>query len=296
MPSLIDELERDALDPKVSVTALLQKCLVVGAKLKIEPLVAWARLELDGYKDAAIPEYRNVLGSPQVRHPWRGHEPLQFASAEHLRLFSTLPFNQPIAELEHSLRRAEQDGCDGFQVSYSAEVEVMLRAAVRPRIGAQPFLFVNLSQFHRIVEAVRKAILEWALQLDSAGVKGDGMSFSREETEKAHSIVYSTVNYIYGNADHSQIGTVNSTQGISLDRLKEIIGAFTPRAIDELQLAGDSKRELEANVQTLAAQASSPKPNVSVIKETLASIRNMLEGVAGNMIAAAILHQLKWFG
>src|SRR5690349_4246097 len=113
MASLIDELERDALDPQVSVTALLQKCLVVGSKLKIEPLVTWARLELDGYGDAAVPEYRNITGHPQVYTSHRGHEPLQFTNAEQLRWCSTLPFNQPITELEHSLKRAEKDDSEG---------------------------------------------------------------------------------------------------------------------------------------------------------------------------------------
>ncbi len=32
MPSLVEKLQRDALDQKVSVTELLQKCLVVATK------------------------------------------------------------------------------------------------------------------------------------------------------------------------------------------------------------------------------------------------------------------------
>src|SRR5271170_822138 len=119
--SLIEELQRDALDPRVPITQLLQKCLVVGSKLKIQDLVNWARLELDGYKERPVPEYREIVGLPQILNPVRGYQPLNFQSAEQSRRFSALPFNQPISELEHSLSQAEKTGSDGFHVSYEAE-------------------------------------------------------------------------------------------------------------------------------------------------------------------------------
>jgi hypothetical protein len=37
---------------------------------------------------------------------------------------------------------------------------------------------------------------------------------------------------------------------------------------------------------------ASPKPNRVVIRELLASITNILEGCAGSMLAAGILHKL----
>jgi hypothetical protein len=94
--SLIEELQRDALDAKVPVTELLQKCLVVGAKLRIQKLTDWARLELDGYKDTPIPEYREVGGFPQAFNPVRGHQqynsevPNTFVSSRPCHLTSRL--------------------------------------------------------------------------------------------------------------------------------------------------------------------------------------------------------------
>jgi hypothetical protein len=58
-----------------------------------------------------------------------------------------MPFNQPIGELEHSLKHAESTGSDGFHVSYSAEVEILLRRAIRPSLGLKPSLLVNASQY-----------------------------------------------------------------------------------------------------------------------------------------------------
>ena len=60
MPSLIEELQRDALNQNVSVTELLQKCLVVAMKLGIDDFASWVRRELDGYKGQKVPEYRIV--------------------------------------------------------------------------------------------------------------------------------------------------------------------------------------------------------------------------------------------
>ncbi|MGA8222530.1 MAG: hypothetical protein WB780_12820 [Candidatus Acidiferrales bacterium] len=295
MSSLIDELQRDALNPDVSVTQLLQKCLVVGSKLKIVALVNWARLELDGYKEAPIPEYRNVVGLPQIFNPARGYQQLGFVDCEQFKWYSTMPFNQPISELEHSLRRAENSGSDGFHVSYSPEVEIALRKVVRP-FPMSPSLLVNASQFHKIMEAVRKAILEWALQLETAGVKGEGMSFSPEEKQRARSAIYNIATHIYGNVERSQVGTASSTQhnvnqAIDITKLSEIV-ATLKGTLQTLPLEPQAKLELRAEIQTLEAQAASPRPKVSIIKESLATLRNILEGIVGNLAAAAILNQI----
>lgn len=298
MPSLIEELERDALNSGVPVNQLLQKCLVVGTKLKIQELVDWTRLELDGYKDKPVPEYRNVAGFPQVFNPVRGYQPLNFPNAELSTFFSTMPFNQPVSELEHALRQAEKNGSDGFHVSYSADAEVALRRSVRP-IQLTPSLLVNISQYHKIVEGVRNAVLEWALQLEAAGVKGEGISFSSDEKRRALEATYNIATHIYGNVEHSQVGTATSAQQswvIQVDtaKLREIVGALKD-AVDTFGVDQQTWRELKAEIERLDAQATSPKPKVSIIKESIATARNILEGIVGNMAAAAILSQISNF-
>jgi len=49
MPSLVEELQKDALNQAVKLTELLQKSLVVATKLKLNEFASWVRLELDGY-------------------------------------------------------------------------------------------------------------------------------------------------------------------------------------------------------------------------------------------------------
>ena len=59
MTSLVEELQRDALDSSVSVLDLLRKALVVATKLNIDEFKEWIELELKGYSgQETVPDYR----------------------------------------------------------------------------------------------------------------------------------------------------------------------------------------------------------------------------------------------
>ena len=48
MASLVQELQKEALDPNVKVSDLLRKALVVSKKLGIAEIEAWINKELNG--------------------------------------------------------------------------------------------------------------------------------------------------------------------------------------------------------------------------------------------------------
>ena len=52
--------------------------------------------------------------------------------------------------------------------------------------------------------------------------------------------------------------------------------------------SGDSVKELSAEVNTLKAQIESPKPKKSIIKETLQSVRSILEGAGATLLAERV--------
>ncbi|WP_410663454.1 hypothetical protein [Amycolatopsis sp. lyj-84] len=59
--SLLDELEAGVLDDRVSLSAILRKCVVLGGRAGSEKLRDWASLELNGYSgDQDLPEYRRI--------------------------------------------------------------------------------------------------------------------------------------------------------------------------------------------------------------------------------------------
>jgi hypothetical protein len=264
-------------------------------KLGIQEFASWARIEVDGYKDREIPEYRIVHGQLQVFNPYRGYQPLFFGDPKLTERFSRMHFNQPIGQIEHELKHAEKSGSDEFYVSYPPAVEKRLMDGIEFHL--QPFLNISGSEFRKILDAVRKIVLEWTLKLESDGIIGQGMTFSKEEKEKAQSITYNIKNYIHG-IEHSQIQveSVASMQTLTvsqfdISKLKEVIEALK-NSLKELGLEDDTKGELVAEIKTLESHAASPKPKTSIIRESLLSVRSIIEGATGSLIASGLLSQI----
>lgn len=273
---------------------------MVATKLGIQEFASWARLEIDGYKHNEVPEYRIVRGQPKVFNPYRGYQSLFFPDPKLTERFSKMHFNQPIGQIEHDLKSAEKTGSDGFYVSYSPSVEKKLMEAIN--FSLQPFLNISASEFRKILDSVRTIILDWTFRLEADGIVGEGMSFSKEEKEKAQSITYNIKNYIQGAVQSQiQIESVASTQNFvvtqfELSRLKEVIQALRDSE-GEIDLEENAKAELAAEIQTLEAQAASPKPKTSIIRESLLSVKSILEGAAGSLVASGLLNQIgKLFG
>lgn len=71
-------------------------------------------------------------------------------------------------------------------------------------IPLEPTLLVGNSVLHGILDHVRNAVLDWALDLESRGIIGDGMSFSSKEKTTASQVTYQITNHI-GSMQNSQI-------------------------------------------------------------------------------------------
>lgn len=295
MASLVEELQKDALNHDIKITELLQKSLVVATKLKLDDLATWVRQELDGYGEDEVPKYRELHGAVQVFNPYRGYQPLEFQNVDHAKRFSKMHFNTPIGELEHDLINAQKSGSDAFQVSFSPTVEKMLMDAISYRL--QPSLHINASQFQGVLDAVRKIILEWSLKLEEDGITGEEMSFSSEEKNKAQSVTYNIKNYIEGNIQDSQIQieATNSSQSKTIEfdagKLADLIKALRG-TIDVIGVDEKGKQELNSEIGTLEAQISSPNPKNTIIGESLSSIKRILEAASGNLVASGLLNQM----
>jgi hypothetical protein len=58
---LLAQIEAGVLDDRVSLSSLLQKCIVLGGQAGSEKMRDWARGELNGYVSAeTVPEYRHI--------------------------------------------------------------------------------------------------------------------------------------------------------------------------------------------------------------------------------------------
>lgn len=282
MPALVPELVNMASDPAVATADLLRRSLVIAQRLAVPELAEWATLELNGYGiDAVVPEYRILGGRPQALNPIRGYQPMDFPTAEMTEMLSIVNMRQPIAELEMLAQ-----GKSGVRVSYPVDIAHRLRSGMR--IPLEPSVALSVTQMLGIVEKVRNQILKFALDLEGKGVLGEGMTFTPKEKQIVHE------NHVhFSNITGSpliQVGTNGSTQmqnhtaGVSLDELVSLVDALA-KIVESAAGAGENLEELRAELATLKAQASSPKPKWEIIKSTARTIKNIAEGSTGAILA-----------
>ena len=274
------------------VTDLLRKAYVVARKLKLEDFEKWIKLELDGYTDnAEIPEYRIVNGTVKAWNPYHGWQSMYFEETRVADILSNRPNGQRIAEIESLLENIAQNG-DNLQMPFSAEQENMICEAVGERI--QVTLMTPSTSLVRVLDAVRNIILNWALKLEEDGVLGENMTFSNDEKDKVESHSYN-VNNFYGEVTGSQIQqnspNANQTQSLkefSTTNIKNFISSLKNK-VDKIELEDDIAKELNAEILTIEIQNTSPRPKESILKESLSSIRTILEGATGSVAGQLLL-------
>jgi hypothetical protein len=288
--SLVSELQHEALNDKASVVGLLRKALLVARKLELDEFAEWAEKELDGYGETTpVPEYREVNGVVHADDGFGGYQVLQWRNGQDDKRFSRMQMNNPISELEHLVAGADRDGT--IVMSYSPKLAKRLMDAMNP--PRQPSLHVQIPQLRKILDAVRTAILKWALQLERDGITGENMSFSKQEKEKASQTTVNIENYI-GSMHQSQFqkDVKDSTQTIKVNDLDLKAVAELVTQI-ELAVRGEKIEsgllaEIQADVAALKAQLASPKPKQSIIRECLGSLRRVLEEAGGNLVASGL--------
>ena len=149
----------------------------------------------------------------------------------------------------------------------------------------RPKLVFSKPQVQGIVEVVRNRILEWALDLEGRGIKGEGMTFTPQEK-----LAVQQIHNHFGDVSGSQIQissngstqTQTNTTGTDIEALKGLVQALGAVLVDA---KGDTADELRAELATLKAQADSPKPKWEIIKAAARSIKSIAEGAAGGLIA-----------
>ena len=93
-----------------------------------------------------------------------------------------------------------------------------------------------------------------------------------------------------------QQGTIESIQQGTFEianqkQLLEFIELLKDK-LPELEISVDDKSEVEADVATIEAQIKSNRPKSGIIKQSLLSIKRVLEGASGAVIATGLLKYL----
>ena len=293
MDSIVLELQSEAMASDSNVSDLLRKSLVIASKLEIKDFEDWVKQEINGYRDNLdnIPDYREVRGS------------LQYYAANNGSYFPAILLNpivanyikqnklpQSITELE-SLLKSEKES---IFIIPSEEIQKELRISFKMETKFR--ITLERSQVQKIIDMVKTIILEWSLQLEKDGILGEGIKFSQKEKQVADKQNY-TVNNFYVNVSGLQIQqhTQNSTQiqinEIDIEKVSKIISDLQ-KHLSQTELSEEKQKAIEKEIEAITKQLTENKPKKNVIKESIKTIRGLLEGVAGNLIAEALVNKI----
>jgi AbiTii len=295
MSSLVLQLQSDCLDRRVTLLEVLRKALVVSMKLSIPKFQDWIEHELRGYgPDDDIPEYRVVGGLLRAWNPYRGWIPVVFSDPELAKKLSQRSIGQAIGELENTVKDLGPKSLLIVPLPPETEKQIMEAG----ELPLQASLHITEAAVQGILDQVRTSVLNWSIELEKAGILGEGMTFSPEEKKSASHINYNVHFHQSVTTAQIQQGTVASSQSLTstvdIAGLQKLTSELS-NAISQLGLQSEQLRQFTAELGSVSAQLQAPQPNHTIIEEGLKSIRNILEGCAGSVLASALFHQVGRF-
>jgi AbiTii len=285
MASIIEQIQRDALDANVRVSDLLRRVKLAATKLGLGAVEDWVEQELSGYNDAAaLPDYRIINGRPMAQHPYRGWELI----GGHVEAISKRRVGQTIASLEE-LAKAPKGTTIHFPFSDSLVAKLNETNGTH---GWSAALEVDKSAIVSILDRVRTLVLDWALKMEQAGVLGTEFSFDADDKQKAQGattmINIGTIGSFAGN-----LGTENAAGDITVKDLNtNVLGDLASQLkahVDELIEAGADGPTLKARLDQIEQELKKPAPTSSVLRGLLVDIRSAIAGAAGNLMATGAI-------
>ncbi len=290
MNSVVIRIQKDISDSSKSVSDILRQSFILARKLKIKDFETWIHNELNGYKTTPIPEYRHVRSTIKGWNPYNGWIPVIIQEPKIQEELTNSILSQSIPELEDLISNSTgglhaqlPDSFGEFTGHYTRYIAEIGKSSVKG-----------------IIEKVKNIILEWILKLEEDGILGDNMSFTEEEKKIADQKNY-TVNNFFGNITDSQIqqNSDHSSQymqndSMNIELLKEIITLLNENK-DTLVGKVKSPEQFSEEVEKLNIETKKSKPSKAILVESMKTIRSLLEGIAGNMIAAGLLYKIGLF-
>ena len=185
---IVIELQREALDEKISIESLMRKAYLVARKLNLKEFEEWISQEQNGYK----------------QDPYHGWIPMVL-SADISDLVSKMPIPTSISELQDVYNSSEGTVC----LSVNGTLTEWFNSNM-DFIPTKYQFFSTKSELYRIMSTVRNKILDWALLLEENGIVGEGMTFTDIEKKIAHNtqVINNYINNFY-----AEVSDIDMQQG-----------------------------------------------------------------------------------
>jgi hypothetical protein len=154
----------------------------------------------------------------------------------------------------------------------------------------------GICNYLRVEGLIKNITHDGLIAITHRGIKEVETALSKPEESTTH---FPALNYIHvehmigsqiqqGANQSSQVLTYNTKD---IEAILKFVADLKSQ-LPELKLDSETEAEVDSDISTIESQVKSPRPKFTVIKECLLSIRTVLEGIAGNAIAAILLQQI----
>jgi hypothetical protein len=271
MSSAVHNLQKAIVAGNQSLTQLLRQAKLIAAKLGLEDVEARVDLELNGYVGKAEPPaYREFATQAiQIRNPIRGWE---FAGHFHRKMKA----RQPIADIENL--------ATGETVCLNITRNLPVEDGIGGSFGSDwpQRAVISGASFKHILEAVTNELLQWTIELEKRGIKGEDMDFDEKEKQSAASMVFNVTN-MQGNMGNVTNSQVNINDFSSVHQL-----------LVQSNIPTKERHELEDLLEDLKTAPLEKKPTLLARAEKWVTDHKGLLGagteILGKVIEAANKH------
>jgi AbiTii len=212
--NLVNELQISA--ERDEVLTVLRKTRRLASKLDRRDISDWLQAEQNGYApEQVVPDYR-LIGT-SICYNTNGYVPAGWGYLKNgieelpgMGVYRT-SLREPISSVLSMIEASGRGRGIFLSVGVGSDLDRSIRSNVKiyPQYADQ-FTFVlrpNTMQVKAIPEQIKDRVLDWACELEAAGVTGDGMSFSDKEKQTAHSITFNIHNSTVGQLNNQGTNT-----------------------------------------------------------------------------------------
>ncbi len=215
--SLLAEIERGALDDRVSLVATLRRCIALGHQTHSAEVREWATRELHGYRnDSEIPEYRIIhvplmINGSTLTHRITGEQisatDLPDFVQEHIS--EELRLAHSVGDLQALVRNAERANKTNVMMVPlgAAEVVKMMNHLMqdRTRVVTNLYWDVSTARIEGVLEQIRTKLVGLASEM-RAVMTDDASVPSSEQADQA-------VNFVLNGGRRNTINVISSQTG-----------------------------------------------------------------------------------
>lgn len=242
--SLLQEIQKEAVDGNSDLPTLLRKCKILGSKLGYSEFNNWVDSELNGYKDVNdLPDYR-VFSVQSFGHFFGGfgkkltNAPIPsncFPEKLH-ELITHTRLRSPISTYSMLLKETKDDA---LQEQWPSEVLSLLSGKIYQDMNClQAWKHIPRGSLVALLDTVRNRILSFVLEIESESPNaGEGGINSNPIPQERVAAIYNT--YITGNVQnlasggHSFHQTASHQEGISVEIFDKMLAAINDAKIPD---------------------------------------------------------------